>query len=56
MVQHCATQLRRHTNQTEIMRNVPELTQNDTIQMILWITAYKVMVCVTTTLKTAVLK
>ena len=36
------------------MRNVPTLMQNYMVQMMLWVTSHKVMVCVTTTLTVAV--
>ena len=54
-VQHCAARLRRHASQTGIMRNVPTLMQNDMVRMMLWVTTHKVTVCVTMTLKMAVL-
>ena len=54
-VQHCAAQLRRHASQTGIMRNVPTLTQNDMVRMMLWVTSHKVTVCITMTLTVAVL-
>ena len=56
MVQHYAAQLRRHTGQVEVMRNVHALKQNNTIQIILWVNTHKVMVCFTITLTAAVLE
>ena len=56
MVYDSAAQLRRYTRQIGVMYNVRALMQNDTLQMILWVTTHKGMVCVTMILTTAVLK
>ena len=56
MVQNSVAQLRRSTSQIGVMRNVLALMQNGAVWMILWVTTYNVMVCVTMTLPMAVLK